>query len=106
MGGNNSNTITEIIPTPIALPNKHRKTIDWETNYGSSFKVVERPHDHHHVEDTTLIVTPENEKEWNCWVEASLDRLNRVRKNWDYIQKNLSEQKYNQILKYIQTIID
>lgn len=106
MSESNSNYQTEMIPTPVALPNKHRKTIDWETNYGSAFKVVEKPEDHEHVEDMTMIVTPDNKKEWDCWIEASKDRLGRVKKNWDYIQRNLSEHKYNQILKYIQTFVD
>jgi hypothetical protein len=97
---------TEIIPTPISLPNKHRKKIDWEANYGSAFKVVQKPENFEHVEDTTLIITPENKNEWNCWVEASKDSLCKVKKNWDYIQRNLSEHKYNQILKYIHTFVD
>lgn len=106
MSESNSNYQTEMMPTPVALPNKHRKTIDWETNYGSAFKVVEKPEDHEHVEDMTMIVTPDNKKEWDCWIEASKDRLCRVKKNWEYIQRNLSEHKYNQILKYIQTFVD
>jgi hypothetical protein len=91
---------TAPIPTPVVLPNKHRETIDWNTNYGHTFKVVQRPLDEVNIEDSTLIVTPKNKTEWETWSEVPEENLCKLKKNWEIIQKNLSEHKYMEILQF------
>lgn len=87
--------------TPVALPNKHREHIDWNQNYGQSFKIVKRPSSIDGIEDSTLIVTPKNKIEWETWNEVSLNSLCKLKKNWELIQKNLSEHKYYEIINFI-----
>lgn len=91
------------IATP-ALPNKHREEIDWNENYGQTFKAVIVPEDLDSIEDTTMIVTPKNTVEWATWNEVSEKNLCMLKKNWNIIQKNLSEHKYEEILSYIKNL--
>jgi len=93
-------------PTPTNLPNKHRQTIDWDSTYGQIFKIVQKPKHIETIEDNTIIVTPKNKKEWNTWSEVPEEKLYKLKRNWEMIQKNLSEHKYNEILQYIQTSFD
>lgn len=88
--------------TPVVLPNSHREEIDWNENYGHSFKIVETPNEMVR-EDSTMIVTPKNIEEWG-WDEVSEQKLCKLKRNWNIIQKNLSEHKYNQILDYVKNI--
>lgn len=87
--------------TPVVLPNSHREEIDWNENYGHSFKIVETPDGIH--EDSTMIVTPKNIQQWN-WDEVSEQKLCKLKKNWNIIQKNLSDYKYKQILDSVKNI--
>lgn len=91
------------IPTP-ALPNKHRECIDWNENYGQTFKAVIVPEHLDTIEDTTMIVTPKNSLEWSTWNEVSEKNLCMLKKNWNIIQKNLSEHKYQEIISYIKNL--
>jgi hypothetical protein len=50
-----------------------------------------------------MIVTPKNIEEWG-WDEVSEQKLCKLKRNWNIIQKNLSEHKYNQILDYVKNI--
>jgi len=99
-----SETITSPIPTPVVLPNRHRESIDWTENYGHTFKVVQRPVEEETIEDSTLIVTPKNQTEWNTWTEVSEHSLCKLKRNWEIIQKNLSEHKYKEILYFVKHI--
>lgn len=96
-----SETVTPPIPTPIVLPNRHRETIDWNENYGHTFKVVQIPSEEKTIEDSTMIVTPKNKTEWNTWTEVSEHSLCKLKRNWEIIQKNLSEHKYKEILYFV-----
>lgn len=96
-----STTQVKPIPTPIALPNRHRETISWNENYGQIFKVVQRPESAETIEDYTMIVTPKNKTEWETWSELPEEKLCRLKKNWEIIQKNLSEHKYREIISFI-----
>ena len=91
------------IPTP-ALPNKHREDIDWNENYGQTFKAVIVPEELELIEDKTMIVTPKNKVEWATWNEVSEKHLCTMKKNWYIIQKNLTEHKYQEILSYIKNL--
>jgi hypothetical protein len=86
-------------PTP-SLPNKHREPIDWDENYGQSFKAVKTPIDNGQIEDKTMIVTPNNIEQWNNWEEITEKNLYRLKKNWNIIQRNLSEYKYKEIFSF------
>lgn len=99
-----SEVSTSPIPTPVVLPNRHRETIDWSKNYGHTFKVVQRPLEEETIEDSTLIVTPKNKTEWTTWNEVSEHSLCKLKKNWEIIQKNLSEHKYEEILYFVKHI--
>ena len=90
------------LATPVVLPNSHRAEIDWNENYGHSFKIVETP-DKTTYEDSTMIVTPKNIQQWN-WDEVSEQKLCKLKKNWNVIQKNLSDHKYRDILYFIKNI--
>jgi len=87
-----------------SLPNKHRKEIDWNQNYGQTFKAVVVPDEFESIEDTTMIVTPKNVVEWTTWNEVSDKNLCMLKKNWKIIQRNLSEHKYEEILSYIKNL--
>lgn len=102
MGSSEVSTLP--IPTPVVLPNRHRETIDWSKNYGHTFKVVHRPLEEETIEDSTLIVTPKNKTEWHTWNEVSEHSLCKLKKNWEIIQKNLSEHKYEEILYFVKHI--
>lgn len=92
------------ITTPVVLPNSHREEICWNKNYGHSFKVVQRPESEKLIEDYTMIVTPKNTNEWNTWSEVPEEKLGKLKKNWEIIQKNLSDHKYRDILYFIKNI--
>ena len=86
---------------PISSPNNHREIINWNENYGQTFKVVQRPESVETIEDFAIIITPKSKEEWNTWSEITGENLCRLKRNWEMVQKNLSEHKYNEILSFV-----
>jgi len=80
-----------------------RNYINWNENYGKTFKIVNTPEGAQSGGEwnpnLVSIVTPENKNTWSNWKEVSQDILNNFKKNWDEIQKSLGNHKYNQIIK-------
>jgi len=80
-----------------------RNYINWNENYGKTFKIVNTPEGAQSGGEwnpnLVSIVTPENKNTWSNWKEVSQDILNNFKKNWDEIQKSLGDHKYNQIIK-------
>jgi hypothetical protein len=80
-----------------------RNYINWNENYGKTFKIVSTPEGAQSGGEwnpnLVSIVTPENKNAWSNWKEVSQDVLNNFKKNWDEIQKSLGDHKYNQIIK-------
>ena len=56
-------------------PDNERKYIDWDENYGKTFKIVKTPEGRQSVgewnPDLISIVTPENTDAWTDWEEIS-----------------------------------
>jgi hypothetical protein len=77
--------------------------IDWDENYGKSFKIVHTPEGAQNgVEwnpNMVSVITPENGKAWNMWVELSPKKLLKWKDSWNDIQKSLGVYKYNQIVR-------
>jgi hypothetical protein len=77
--------------------------IDWDENYGKSFKIVHTPEGTQNgVEwnpNMVSVITPENGKAWNMWVELSPKKLLKWKDSWNDIQKSLGVYKYNQIVR-------
>ena len=72
------------------------KPIPWKKHYGKNFKVVETPLDQTGGERRISIVTPANGEAWN-WTPAHSKTVNRFRRNWNEISKNLEPHKVMQI---------
>ncbi len=91
------------VEKPILNDDGEKYDIDWDENYGITFKIVKTPEGRQSVGEwnTNLIsvVTPENESAWTDWEEVSEDILNNWKDNWDNIQKSLGTHKYNQIIR-------
>jgi len=78
--------------------------IDWDENYGNSFKLVHTPEGAQTGgewnPDLISIVTPENTNAWYEWEELPEEKLMGWKENWDNIQKTaLAVHKYNQIVR-------
>lgn len=76
--------------------------IDWDTNYGKTFKIVYTPKGSQSgkwEKGLISIVTPENGESWFKWKELSNKRLEFFKKQWDVIQKSLGDHKYEQIIR-------
>ncbi len=89
---------------PILNDSGEKYYIDWDDNYGISFKIVHTPEGAQSgVEwnpDLVSIVTPENTNAWFEWEELPEKKLIRWKRNWDDIQKTaLATHKYNQIVR-------
>jgi hypothetical protein len=82
---------------------KERLYIDWDENYGNSFKIVHTPEGAQTGgewnPDLISIVTPENTNAWYEWEELPEEKLMGWKENWDGIQKGLGTHKYNQIVR-------
>jgi hypothetical protein len=80
-----------------------RLYIDWDENYGNSFKIVHTPEGAQTGgewnPDLISIVTPENTNAWYEWEELPEEKLIGWKENWDKIQKGLGDHKYNQIVR-------
>lgn len=79
-----------------------RSNISWK-GYGNSFKLVYTPRGRQTgkwEKGQISIVTPENGDAWREWPEVSKEDLSKFKNKWNEIQKNLSDDKYNQILKH------
>lgn len=90
--------------TPILDSFGEKYYIDWDKNYGKSFKVVHTPEGAQSSgewnPDLVSIVTPENTNAWSDWEELPFDDLKEWKKNWDNIQSaGLGVHKYNQIIR-------
>jgi hypothetical protein len=76
--------------------------IDWDENYGRTFKLVYTPEGRQSGEwspNLVSVVTPENGDAWTDWVE--LENVDSWKENWDNVQKSLADHKYNQIIRGI-----
>ncbi len=82
---------------------EERLYIDWNENYGNSFKIVHTPEGAQTGgewnPDLISIVTPENTNAWYEWEELPEEKLMGWKENWDGIQKGLGDHKYNQIVR-------
>jgi len=80
-----------------------RSYIDWDKNYGKTFKLVHTPEGRQSSgnwsPDLVSVVTPENGDAWTEWQEVDRDTLSNWKDNWDQIQKSLGDHKYNQIIR-------
>jgi len=80
-----------------------RLYIDWDENYGKSFKIVHTPEGTQSGmkwnPDLVSVVTPENESAWYEWEELSPKKLLKWKDRWDEVQKTLGDHKYNQIIR-------
>jgi hypothetical protein len=77
--------------------------IDWDENYGKSFKIVHTPEGAQNGvkwdPNMVSVITPENGKAWNIWIELSPKKLLKWKDSWNDIQKSLGAYKYNQIVR-------
>ena len=74
--------------------------IDWDSNYGKTFKVVRTPEGAQTGEYSPgliSVVTPENGSAWTSWPEVDPNTLRKWKSNWDEIQRGLGQHKYDQI---------
>jgi hypothetical protein len=82
---------------------EERLYIDWDENYGNSFKIVHTPEGAQTGgewnPDLISIVTAENTNAWYEWEELPEEKLMGWKENWDKIQKGLGDHKYNQIVR-------
>jgi hypothetical protein len=81
-----------------------RKVIDWNSNYGKTFKIVHTPEGRQSAgatwsPDLVSVVTPENGDAWTAWKEVSPQLLAQWKNNWNIIQQSLAQHKYNQIIR-------
>jgi hypothetical protein len=79
-----------------------REYIDWDENYGKTFRIVHTPQsavDGEWNSDLISVVTPENGESFYTWEEVPFDTLMNWRENWDEIQRSLGEYKYRQIIR-------
>jgi hypothetical protein len=89
----------------IIMNNQDRIYIDWDENYGKTFKLVHTPEGRQSGEwspNLVSIVTPENGDAWTDWVE--LENTDSWKENWDNVQKSLGDHKYNQIIRSIRKL--
>ena len=96
--------INEETEQPILNKSNEKYNIDWDENYGKSFKLVHTPEGAQSgvewTPDLISIVTPENTDAWYEWEELPEEKLMGWKENWDNIQKTtLAVHKYNQIVR-------
>ena len=96
--------INEKTEQPILNKSNEKYHIDWDENYGKSFKLVHTPEGTQSgvewTPDLISIVTPENTDAWYEWEELPEEKLMGWKENWDNIQKTtLAVHKYNQIVR-------
>ncbi len=87
------------------MNNQDRIYIDWNENYGKTFKLVHTPEGRQSGEwspNLVSVVTPENGDAWTDWIE--LENTDSWKENWDNIQKSLGDHKYNQIIRSMRTL--
>ena len=91
------------VEKPILNDDGEKYYIDWDENYGKTFKVVKTPEGRQSGgewnSNLISVVTPENGDAWFEWEEVSEDILNNWKDNWNNIQKSLGVHKYNQIVR-------
>ena len=79
------------------------KYIDWDKNYGKTFKIVHTPKGAQSggewSPDLVSVVTPENSDAWTDWKEIAPESLKNWKKNWNNLQKSLGDHKYGQITR-------
>jgi hypothetical protein len=77
--------------------------IDWDENYGKSFKIVHTPEGAQNGvkwdPNMVSVITPENGEAWDVWIELSPKKLLKWKDSWNDIQKSLGVYKYNQIVR-------
>lgn len=83
---------------------ENREFIDWNKNYGKTFKLVHTPEGRQSegsewTPDLISVVTPENGDAWNSWKEVPSEILSKWKLNWKQIQKSLGQHKYDQIIR-------
>ena len=80
-----------------------RQYIDWDSNYGKTFKLVHTPKGAQSGAEWSpsliSVVTPENGDAWKLWKEVHDEVKQNWKTNWDEIQKNLADHKYDQIMR-------
>ena len=81
-----------------------RQPIDWNSNYGKTFKIVHTPEGRQSAgttwsSDLVSVVTPENGDAWTAWKEVSPQLLAQWKNNWNNIQQSLAQHKYDQIIR-------
>jgi hypothetical protein len=81
-----------------------RQYIDWNSNYGNTFKIVHTPEGRQSAgttwsPDLVSVVTPENGDAWTSWKEVDRDTLSNWKSNWGKIQQSLGNHKYEQIIR-------
>ena len=83
--------------------NESRQPIDWNSNYGKTFKIVHTPEGKQSsgewTPDLVSVVTPENGDAWTDWKEVDKDILSNWKDNWNKIQQSLGDHKYEQIIR-------
>jgi len=81
----------------------NRQYIDWNKNYGKTFKIVRTPEGRQSSgewsPDLVSVVTPENGNAWTAWQEVDQNVLSNWKKNWNSIQQSLGDHKYEQIIR-------
>lgn len=86
-----------------------RQNIDWDSNYGKTFKIVQTPKGRQSEgtewsPDLVSVVTPENGDAWTGWKSAKPEVINNWKNNWEKIQKSLGQHKYDQIIRSAQKL--
>lgn len=81
-----------------------RTYIDWDKNYGKTFKLVHTPEGQQSQgaqwsPDLVSVVTPENGNAWKTWKEVPSNILANWKANWNNIQNSLGQHKYDQIIR-------
>lgn len=89
----------------IANLNISRKYINWDKNYGKTFKLVHTPEGQQSEEiewtpDLISVVTPQNGDAWTNWPEIKDETtLKYWKDNWFEIQQTLGYNKYDEIIQ-------
>ena len=86
------------------LVKESRSFIDWDKNYGKTFKLVHTPEGQQSrgaqwSPDLVSVVTPENGNAWKTWKEVPINVLANWKANWNNIQNSLGQHKYDQIIR-------
>ena len=86
------------------LVKESRSFIDWDKNYGKTFKLVHTPEGQQSrgaqwSPDLVSVVTPENGNAWKTWKEVPSNILANWKTSWNNIQHSLGQHKYDQIIR-------